>query len=183
MRILCSIITEPIRRLASELGTSDSYANNLVNTWRTLYNKNVTDIPKKSDILDLHLKDKENIYLAIPNYEKEDYSEGGSLAYTKGNIIHLRKVFDTKPLDYFFDYILGNVEGKTSKQKKEIFKRLANVGYALDKVKELISNPTEAYRFLLWHEMSHVEYNDVSNYYKVEREKHGGWDNLPSDLK
>ena len=74
-KIKCSIITNQVRQLAAELGVSDTYANNLINTWRTLYNKNITEFPKKSDVLDLHLKDRENIYLAVPKYEKLPFEE------------------------------------------------------------------------------------------------------------
>lgn len=181
--IICSIITNQVKQLASELGVSDTYANNLINTWRTLYNKNITDFPNKKDVLDLHLRDKENIQLAVPKYEKLPFEENSSLAFARNGTIYLRKIFDEKPLEYFFDYITGKIDSDTSKQKQEVFRRLADNGYPIDKIRELISSPTEAYRFLLWHEMSHIEFNDSANYYKIEREKHGGWDDLPLDLQ
>ena len=113
------------------------------------------------------MKWNQEIELATPEYTAIEYNEGDKLASTsKDYKITLRKVFSKKPLEYFFDYIQGNVDSATSKQKQIVFERLEKQGYSLDKIRDLVQDGKEAYRFLLWHEMSHIENDDYSSYWK-----------------
>ena len=164
--MICNIITQPVRDLAKELNISPSYANNLVSVWRNLGKHPMDKYPRASTLKSI-MKWNEDAELATPDYENIEYNEGDKLASTsKDYKITLRRVFEKKPLEFFFDYIQGNVESKTSKQKQIVFERLAKEGYTLDELRELVQDGKEAYRFLLWHEMSHIENDDYSNYWK-----------------
>ena len=164
--MICNIITQPVRDLAKELNISPSYANNLVSVWRNVSKSTTEDYPKANTLKSI-MKWNQEIELATPEYTAIEYNEGDKLASTsKDYKITLRKVFSKKPLEYFFDYIQGNVDSATSKQKQIVFERLEKQGYSLDKIRDLVQDGKEAYRFLLWHEMSHIENDDYSNYWK-----------------
>ena len=164
--MICNIITQPVRDLAKELNISPSYANNLVSVWRN-ENKSTTEEYPTADVLKDIMNDNQEVELAIPDYTPVEYKEGNKLASTsKDYKITLSKVFEKKPLEYFFDYIQGKIDSPTSKQKQIVFERLAKQGYSLDKIRDLVQDGKEAYRFLLWHEMSHVENDDYSTYWK-----------------
>lgn len=164
--MICNIITQQVRDLAKELNISPSYANNLVSTWRNLGKHPIDAYPRLSTIKSILKWDKDG-ELAIPEYIDAEYNEGGSFASTsKDYKITLRRVFEKKPLEFFFDYIQGNVNAESSKQKQIVFERLSKEGYTLDKIRDLIQDGKEAYRFLLWHEMSHVENDDYRDYWK-----------------
>lgn len=164
--MICNVITQQVRDLAKELNISPSYANNLVSTWRNLGKHSIDAYPKLSTIKSI-LKWDKDAELATPDYTDVEYNEGDSFASTsKDYKITLRRVFEKKPLEYFFDYTQGNVNAESSKQKQLVFERLSKEGYTLDKIKDLIQDGKEAYRFLLWHEMSHVENDDYRDYWK-----------------
>lgn len=164
--MICNVITQQVRDLAKELNISPSYANNLISTWRNLGKHPIDAYPRVSTIKSI-LKWDKDAELATPDYTDVEYNEGDSFASTsKDYKITLRRVFEKKPLEYFFDYIQGNVNAESSKQKQLVFERLSKEGYTLDKIIDLIQDGKEAYRFLLWHEMSHVENDDYSNYWK-----------------
>ena len=164
--MICNIITQPVRDLAKELNISPSYANNLVSVWRNVSKSTTEDYPKANTHKSI-MKWNQEIELATPEYTVIEYNEGDKLASTsKDYKITLRKVFSKKPLEYFFDYIQGNVDSATSKQKQIVFERLEKQGYSLDKIRDQVQDGKEAYRFLLWHEMSHIENDDYSNYWK-----------------
>lgn len=164
--MICNVITQQVRDLAKELNISPSYANNLVSTWRNLGKHSIDAYPKLSTIKSI-LKWDKDAELATPDYTDVGYNEGDSFASTsKDYKITLRRVFEKKPLEYFFDYIQGNVNAESSKQKQLVFERLSKEGYTLDKIRDLIQDGKEAYRFLLWHEMSHVENDDYRDYWK-----------------
>ena len=164
--MICNIITQPVRDLAKELNISPSYANNLVSVWRNVSKSTTEDYPKANTLKSI-MKWNQEIELATPEYTAIEYNEGDKLAFTsKDYKITLGKVFSKKPLEYFFDYIQGNVDSATSKQKQIVFERLENQGYSLDKIRDLVQDGKEAYRFLLWHEMSHIENDDYSKYWK-----------------
>ena len=164
--MICNVITQQVRDLAKELNISPSYANNLVSTWRNLGKHSIDAYPKLSTIKSI-LKWDKDAELATPDYTDVEYNEGDSFASTsKDYKITLRRVFEKKPLEYFFDYIQGNVNAESSKQKQLVFERLSKEGYTLDKIRDLIQDGKEAYRFLLWHEMSHVENDDYRDYWK-----------------
>lgn len=164
--MICNVITQPVRDLAKELNISPSYANNLVSVWRNLGKHPMDKYPRASTLKSI-MKWGEDEELATPDYENIEYNEGDKLASTsKDYKITLRRVFEKKPLEFFFDYIQGNVESETSKQKQIVFERLSKEGYTLDKLRDLVQDGKEAYRFLLWHEMSHIENDDYSNYWK-----------------
>ena len=74
MKIKCSIVTKPIKDLATQIGKSEGFTNNLVSAWQTL---NQSSEYPTADQLKSMLKDKENaleVYFAIPNYEVRDYN-------------------------------------------------------------------------------------------------------------
>ena len=164
--MICNVITQQVRDLAKELNISPSYANNLVSTWRNLGKHSIDAYPRLSTIKSI-LKWDKDAELATPDYTDVEYNEGDSFASTsKDYKITLRRVFEKKPLEYFFDYIQGNVNAESSKQKQLVFERLSKEGYTLDKIRDLIQDGKEAYRFLLWHEMSHIENDDYRDYWK-----------------
>lgn len=164
--MICNIITQPVRDLAKELNISPSYANNLVSVWRNVSKSTTEDYPKANTLKSI-MKWNQEIELATPEYTAIEYNEGDKLASTsKDYKITLSKVFEKKPLEYFFDYIQGKIDSPTSKQKQIVFERLAKQGYSIDKIRNLVQDGKEAYRFLLWHEMSHIENDDYSSYWK-----------------
>ena len=164
--MICNIITQQVRDLAKELNISPSYANNLVSVWRNLGKHPMDAYPRLSTIKSILKWDKDS-ELATPEYIDVEYNEGDSFASTsKDYKITLRRVFEKKPLEYFFDYIQGNVNAESSKQKQLVFERLSKEGYTLDKIRDLIQDGKEAYRFLLWYEMSHIENDDYRDYWK-----------------
>ena len=136
--MICNIITQPVRDLAKELNISPSYANNLVSVWRNVSKSTTEDYPKANTLKSI-MKWNQEIELATPEYTAIEYNEGDKLASTsKDYKITLSKVFEKKPLEYFFDYIQGKIDSPTSKQKQIVFERLAKQGYSLDKIRDLV---------------------------------------------
>jgi len=173
-RIVCDIITEPIKNLATQLKCSPAFACNLVSTWKT--QNQSADYPTLQQAQDFLKSEKgivDEIFTAIPVYTDGQGNQGKAapfddskpLASSNKSTIILRYLPQDNPMEYFFDYILGNLNNETSQQKKKVFENLSKEGYTLDKIKGLLSNPTEVYQFLLWHEMSHIQNADKSVYW------------------
>lgn len=168
-KISCSVITQNIRDLAKELNLNAPITNNLVSTWQTI--QKTIEIPSAKELKEFKekLSNEEllNIYLALPEYTAIDYKDGGKLAYTTSNgEIIITKFLKVKDRSFFEDYIFGKIEDNpTSEQKQQVFKILEKEGYTIDKIRELLPDNSSIYRFLLWHEMSHVENNDKAKYW------------------
>lgn len=75
---------------------------------------------------------------------------------------------DVLSVDSFFDYIKGIQESPSSKQKKEVFKRLESMGYTEDYLRAMLRNKQELVAFLVFHEKSHIQHNDFSTYYSQD---------------
>lgn len=134
MKVQCSIVTKPIKDLATQIGKSEGYTNNLVSAWKTL---NQSSEYPTADQLKGMLSNKENaweIYFAVPNYEARDYDRDLiPVNYVNGQI-YLTKFPKDNPMEYFF-----------------------NMYHHLPELKDLVSTPEEAYRFILWREMAFIQ--------------------------
>lgn len=134
MKVQCSIVTKPIKDLATQIGKSEGYTNNLVSAWQTL---NQSSEYPTADQLKGMLSNKENaweIYFAVPNYEARDYDRDLiPVNYVNGQI-YLTKFPKDNPMEYFF-----------------------NMYHHLPELKNLVSTPEEAYRFILWREMAFIQ--------------------------
>ena len=177
MKIICNIVTGAIRDLSKQIGRSESYTCNLVSVWQT--QNNSAEYPTATQLKELINSNKKellDIELAVPNYISEPFSSEKPLASTtsEGNIV-LRLLPKENPKEYFFDYIQGNIKGESSEQKKKVFSVLSEQGYQLSELQALLTSTKDIYQFLLWHEMSHLQYEDKSSYWK------NGKDLLTSD--
>lgn len=90
----------------------------------------------------------------------------GNLALTtpKGNII--LNLLPENGVAYFLNYIQGGITSPTSAQKKEVFTRLIKKGYDFEDIKKVISDNSQVYKFLLYHEYSHKTNKDAEVYFK-----------------
>lgn len=168
MRIHCIIITGIIKDLANQIKRSESYTCNLVSVWQT--QNNSAEYPNADQLRELLNKNKEEldeIYLAVPNYEMAPFSDSKNLASVNSNgIITLRYLPKENPMAYFFNYIKGENDSEASKQKQTVFTELQREGYSVEELQSLLVTPTDVYRFLLWHEMSHIQNDDKNSYFK-----------------
>lgn len=173
--IICTIATPQIKELATKLGMNISIVNNLVSTWQS--ENKTTDIPtveQAKERLQQSKNEIEEFYLALPNYEVKPQSPDGRMAATHRNddgshTIYLYQ-FEGDYLTHFFEYIYGRLEGPTSEQKKAVMTALAREGYTEDYLRQIITSPDDAKNVLLWHEMSHIEFNHREGYYTAEEE-------------
>lgn len=168
MKIKCAVITQPIRDLAKSLKESDAYMCNAVSTWQT--ENNSSRVPSmeemKAFIADKE-REKQDLYLAIPNYKTEPFSANKPLASTSAsNEITLRLLPENNPKEHFFNYITGNLNSESAKQKKAVFEALEKEGYTLEELKKILPTNKSIYSFLLWHEMSHIQNTDRETYWK-----------------
>lgn len=168
MKIVCNIITDKVRDLAKQLNKSESHTCNLISVWQSIYN--TSEYPTLAQLknhISRFADEVEETELAIPNYKTEGFAEGEPLAATdKNGEITLRILPKDNPIGYFYDYISGALENTTSQQKKKVFELLEQRGYPMSKVKQILNTTKEIYQFLLWHEMSHIQNDDRSVYWK-----------------
>lgn len=166
MRIHCTTVNNLVRDMAAKLKLGNSYTCNLISVWQS--QNNSTEYPSIDELKSL-LTEQERanneIGLAIPEYTMEEFDPNKPLARTsKDNKIILMELPKENPIGYFFDYINGE-KNATSEQKQMVFEALKKEGFKQEELRELITNDLEAYNFLSWHEMSHVQYNDREVYY------------------
>lgn len=185
MSIKCNIITAPIRTLANELQISAGDACNLVSVWQT--ENNSIEMPSSSQ-LQPYLNRRNQISLELPVYSIRSFSPTSNIAGTTGKSgsyeIYMTDWYkQSNPMELFFNYILGNLPSQTSEQKKEVFKRLEKEGYTIEKVKELLDNVDAASRFLLYHELSHVQNDDQSVYWNQGRDNYLTEDKLAIETR
>ena len=167
MTIHCTIINDSVRDMASKLNLGASYTSNLISVWQS--KNNSTEYPSIDELKSLITEQERannEIGLAIPEYTVEEFDPDKPLAQTsKDNKIILRMFPKENPLGYFFGYI-NDRKNNTSEQKKLVFEALEKEGFHQEELRELITNTTEAYRFILWHEMSHLQNTDSETYWK-----------------
>lgn len=100
-------------------------------------------------------------------YKEVDTLSNGALAVTSkkdGKIVVSIKKNIT--VEEFLDYIQGNIESKTSEQKKLVFENLKKLGITLEMIKENLNTSDKIKQFIYLHELNHImnyEY-DHSNY-------------------
>jgi len=73
------------------------------------------------------------------------------------------------------DYMMGNDISTSSKQKKIMLAKIEAEEFSLEEIKSLLHNDEDAFNFLLFHELSHVIYEDSASYPK---DKEGNLDLL-----
>lgn len=136
MKIKCSIVTKPIKDLATQIGKSEGFTNNLVSAWQTL---NQSSEYPTADQLKGMLGDKENaweVYLAIPNYEVRDYNpEVVPIEHVNGQV-YLMRLPKENPIEHFY-----------------------NMYKHLPELRDLVTTTEDAYRFILWREMAFMQYD------------------------
>jgi len=105
----------------------------------------------------------------LPDVEFELVDDlGGKLASTdKTGKIRIQK--GTTP-EQFFDYLEGNVDSPTSKQKSVVLQMMKEQGFTVSKLREFLDTPEKVTEFLSRHEQSHVTNNDRVNYF-TEQER------------
>jgi hypothetical protein len=112
-------------------------------------------------------KEAMNLFLGIPEYTIDETlkNKDGSkrLANTKDSKITLNPV---KSVEEFFDYFTGKEGGASSKQKEKVLKVLETKGYSLSKLKSILDSTYKIHQFLLLHEQSHIDNNDIDVYFK-----------------
>jgi hypothetical protein len=124
-----------------------------------------------------------NIDFSLPKYIKPAegmyVQEGQPLAYTlhkdriidgvsyPKNTIFLNRLPKEDPIGYFMNYT------QNSEQKKAVMNKLIQDGHimSIDDIRYLLNNDKDVYRFLLWHEKSHVDNNDAEVYFKNGKDK------------
>ena len=88
------------------------------------------------------------------------------LASTDGTTIRINPV---KNLKEFFDYFQGKNIGESSRQKKFVLIKLAELGYTLDRIREIIETIEDVNIFLALHEQDHIEHEDKAVYWTKGR--------------
>lgn len=133
---MCNIITGAIRDLARQIGRSESYTCNLVSVWQT--QNNSAEYPTASQLNELLKSNKEQvweIYLAVPNYEVREYTPNiVPIEHVNGQV-YLMRLPKENPMQHFY-----------------------NMYKHLPELRDLVSTPEEAYRFILWREMAFMQY-------------------------
>jgi hypothetical protein len=168
--INCLITTAEHKHIAEELKLNPAVVTNLASVFSSEH------LGKKAtkDDIEALLKERESManeaYLAIPIYTdtKETVQQGKPLVVTSPNgEIKLYRLPKESGIDYFYDYIQGNTKGDKSNQLGAIFDALIEQGKlnSIEEFKEIISNPNEAYQFLLWYSMAHKRMNTKEHYW------------------
>lgn len=84
------------------------------------------------------------------------------LAATNGKTIRINP---NVSVEEFFEYFLGNVEGETSAQKKEVLARIADMGYPEATLREMLNTEDKIKDFLVLHEQDHINNGDAKVYF------------------
>lgn len=71
----------------------------------------------------------------------------------------------------FEAYFLGEIQSKSSAQKKEVLSLLENQGFSWKKIRSLLPNVRLIRRFLILHELSHINHNDGETYHTCSLEE------------
>ena len=113
----------------------------------------------------LGIKDNTKTRMGI-SYVEEDLKSKSTgakmLAATNGKTI---KINPNISVDEFFEYFLGNVEGETSAQKKEVLARIAEMGYPEATLREMLNTEDKIKDFLVLHEQDHISNGDAKVYW------------------
>ena len=137
MKIMCNIVTGAIKDLAKKIGRSESYTCNLVSVWQT--QNNAAEYPTAAQLDALLKSNKEqawDIYLAVPHYEVREYTPNiVPIEHVNGQV-YLMKLPKENPMQHFY-----------------------NMYKHLPELRDLVSTPEEAYRFILWREMAFMQYD------------------------
>lgn len=137
MKIMCNIVTGAIKDLAKKIGRSESYTCNLVSVWQT--QNNAAEYPTAAQLDALLKSNKEqawDIYLAVPHYEVREYTPNiVPIEHVNGQV-YLMRLPKENPMQHFY-----------------------NMYKHLPELRDLVSTPEEAYRFILWREMAFMQYD------------------------
>ena len=137
MKIMCNIVTGAIKDLAKKIGRSESYTCNLVSVWQT--QNNAAEYPTAAQLDALLKSNKEqawDIYLAVPHYEVREYTPNiVPIEHVNGQV-YLMRLPKGNPMQHFY-----------------------NMYKHLPELRDLVSTPEEAYRFILWREMAFMQYD------------------------
>lgn len=131
-QINCAIATPKIREMASKLGRDVVVVTNAVATWQS--QNNTSDEPTLEQVKALFEQaKKENLdfFLAVPNATVRAFSKNVKPIMHIGNQILLTELPSVSPMEYFYN----------------LFKNIPEL-------KNLVSNPQEAYWFMLWKEQA-----------------------------
>ena len=102
----------------------------------------------------------------LPEFEvnKKLKNKDGSkrLSSTDGKKIVINPVESVKE---FFDYFTGKIGGITSEQKAKVLSKLAEQGYTLSRIKQILNSTKKVNSFLVLHEQNHIDNNDKDVYF------------------
>ena len=141
----------------------------------TYNNKNYTEKDFK-EYLKSVLAEKQNTSTETKtrmgiSYVEEDLKSKSTgakmLAATNGKTI---KINPNISVDEFFEYFLGNVEGKYSAQKKEVLARISKLGYPESVLREMLNTEDKIKDFLVLHEQDHINNDDAKVYWAQGKE-------------
>lgn len=99
----------------------------------------------------------------MPSYLRRfvDFPDQTVLACTRltddGPVILLAKDINVPS---FFAYLKGEINSPTSQQKAIVLERVAQAGFPLEQIEALIGSKETVERFLVLHELSHINHND-----------------------
>lgn len=158
----CNIITPSIEKIAERLGKGAGVVCNAISVWQT--ENNSVEVPNDTQLTEI-LNRGDAITLAIPNYQTSPYIKGKLASSNKEGEITLFKWSKDHDLNFFFDYISGKENSESSIQKAKVFEELHKRGYTIDNIRNIITSKKLANAFLIYHEMSHIQNSDYSNYW------------------
>ena len=112
--------------------------------------------------------------LEVPEYkinrQLQNQDESIRYASSNGTTITLNPVEGEEGRAKFFDYFTGQEGGVTSKQKQKVLEAVANEGWSMDRITDLLSSNKLINTFLVLHEQDHINNNDISVYWKNGRD-------------
>jgi len=71
----------------------------------------------------------------------------------------------------FRAYFQGEIPSPSSAQKKAVLGRLASLGWGWERIQKLLSSKLSVRRFLVLHEISHLNHNDPETYHQKSPEE------------
>ena len=171
-------LIEELREKSKGKTLTDQFANTRVSQARALADilnsteSSNADIDSDSMLLDNTSEDKliEKLSKKVSANKIEHKTASketlnGALAKTTAQgIIYVQE--EPITIDEFLNYISGKQDSPSSKQKKLVFEKLSELGYTEELIKESLKSDEDIKMFLLEHENSHVQHNDISVYWK-----------------
>jgi hypothetical protein len=108
------------------------------------------------------IQPKPEIPAYIINKDLKNADGTKRFAQTNGKQIILNPATN---IQEFFDYFEGKEGGPTSVQKQKVLDALSTSGWPIERIKSTLNTPKLINTFLVLHEQSHIDNNDVDVYW------------------